>query len=571
MPRRMLALAGDRRLVEQVRRGNEAAFELVFQRYHLPLLTFCRHMLGSREDAEDALQQTFASAYRAMCESAGPLALKAWLFTIARNRCISMLRAPRAEPVEDLELEATAGLSEQVERRAELRDLVLDLGRLPENQRAALVLFEVGGLSQAEIGDVLDVHAERVKALVFQARTALMDWRSARATPCADVREALAAAGSGRPRKAALRRHLATCDGCSAFAGRVKEQRALLAIALPAIPSVGLWESVAAAAGVGGGSAGGGLLAGGLSGLAGSGAAKVIATGAVVGALAGGGALVAGDQEVPHAGASDDPAGQVLGMTASGGVAPAAGGVDGASRAGSKRSGQGGRGDGGRGDGGRGGSGGQSPGAGAQGPGVGVVGGVQRVLLGVAFPSLPAAGEGGGSGGGQSGGGAQGGVGQGGGPVAQVVAVRVPAVAARVAKAAPARAEARRPRRPGRLWRGRRSGWLRRGRSGGGGGTPSHRRPRLLPRASRRAARRAAASRRSTSPSRESRRSTSPSRSTPSMAKATAAGARKRTTTVASTTTRMRTTVATAAARADGGHHGERRRLRGPRRPSRRR
>ena len=67
---------------------------------------------------------------------------------------------------------ATSGLSEQVERRAELRDLVLDLGRLPENQRAALVLFEVGGLSQAEIGDVLDVHAERVKALVFQARTA---------------------------------------------------------------------------------------------------------------------------------------------------------------------------------------------------------------------------------------------------------------------------------------------------------------------------------------------------------------------------------------------------------------
>src|SRR5437764_11208228 len=59
----LLALAGDERLVAHVRRGNEAAFEVVYERYVPGILGFCRHMLGSREEAEDAVQQVFASAY----------------------------------------------------------------------------------------------------------------------------------------------------------------------------------------------------------------------------------------------------------------------------------------------------------------------------------------------------------------------------------------------------------------------------------------------------------------------------------------------------------------------------
>ena len=61
--RRLLALAADERLVEQVRRGNEVAFEVVFERYGPGLLAFCRHMLSSREEAEDAVQLTFAAAH----------------------------------------------------------------------------------------------------------------------------------------------------------------------------------------------------------------------------------------------------------------------------------------------------------------------------------------------------------------------------------------------------------------------------------------------------------------------------------------------------------------------------
>src|ERR671918_1888216 len=110
--RRLLALAGDERLVEQVRRGNEAAFEVIFERHGPAILAFCRHMLGSREEAEDAVQHTFAAAFRDL-ERGGEreLALKPWLFTIARNRCLSVLRA-RREQAAELEDLPTEGLSE---------------------------------------------------------------------------------------------------------------------------------------------------------------------------------------------------------------------------------------------------------------------------------------------------------------------------------------------------------------------------------------------------------------------------------------------------------------------------
>jgi hypothetical protein len=61
--RKILGAFGDDRLVAQLRRGNEAAFEVLYDRHHGGVLSYCRHMLGSREEAEDALQQAFASAH----------------------------------------------------------------------------------------------------------------------------------------------------------------------------------------------------------------------------------------------------------------------------------------------------------------------------------------------------------------------------------------------------------------------------------------------------------------------------------------------------------------------------
>jgi RNA polymerase sigma factor (sigma-70 family) len=280
--RRLLRLAGDDRLVQQIRRGSEAAFEVAFERHSPAILGYCRHMLGSPEEAEDAVQHTFVAAYSDLQRGGErEIALKPWLFTIARNRCLSMLRARREHALEQPEL-VTAGLAEQVERRAELRQLLADLRGLPEEQRDALLLAEVGGLPQAEIADVLGCEVSRVKGLVYRARSALIAQRSARELPCEQVREQLATLRGGSLRRAELRLHVRDCPGCRAFREEVRRQRQLMSVALPVVPTLSLKASVFAAAGVSAGAAGGG----------GAAAAGLLGGGSVVAKLAVAGVLV---------------------------------------------------------------------------------------------------------------------------------------------------------------------------------------------------------------------------------------------------------------------------------------
>ena len=286
VPRRLLAALSDERLAGEVIRGNAAAFEVIYDRHHRGLLSFCRHLLRSQEDGEDALQQTFASAFRALPKTNEPVQLKPWLYTIARNRCLSMLRARREHASEEIEIVSGSGLSDEVEKREDLRALLSDLEALPEEQRSALVLSEVADLKHDEISEALGCERKKVKALVFQARSALLEDRRARDMPCAEIREQLASASAGELRRGYLRRHVRTCAGCAEFREEIRHQRGMLALALPVVPSLGLKESALAAAGVGGGGAagGGGLLAA----LGAHGAAKVATVAIVTGGTAGG-------------------------------------------------------------------------------------------------------------------------------------------------------------------------------------------------------------------------------------------------------------------------------------------
>jgi RNA polymerase sigma factor (sigma-70 family) len=293
--KRLLSLAGDDRLVEQIRRGNELAFEVVFERHGAGILAFCRHMLGSREEAEDAVQQTFAGAYRDIQRGGERrIALRAWLYTIARNRCLSILRARREQPAE-LQDVPTEGLSEQVERRADLRELLADVRELPDEQRAALLLAEAGGLSHAEVAAVLDCEVGAVKGIVFRARSGLIERRVARETPCAEIREQLATLRGGALRRNELRHHLRDCPSCSSFRDELRRQRRLLAVALPVTPTLGLKSSVLGGAGLTGGAVGGASAAGGA--VLGSAAAAKVALVAVVA----GGSVVAGGVAVDQA------------------------------------------------------------------------------------------------------------------------------------------------------------------------------------------------------------------------------------------------------------------------------
>ena len=283
--RRLLALAGDDALVEQMRRGNEAAFEVAFDRYAAQILGFCRHMLGSTEEAEDAVQHTFAAAFHDLgLNHERTVVLKPWLYTIARNRCVSVLRARREQPAVPHE-PSTIALADEVERRAEVQELLEDMLDLPDDQRAALLLSQGGVLSHAEVAEVLGCETAKVKGLVFRARTTLIQRREARETPCAAIREQLASLRGGALRRAELRNHLRGCPGCRAFREQVRRQRRLLGAALPAVPSLALKSSVL------GGSAGGGLA----TAFGGGTLAKV----AVTGMLACGSAAVVVDAQRP--------------------------------------------------------------------------------------------------------------------------------------------------------------------------------------------------------------------------------------------------------------------------------
>lgn len=293
--RKLLAAFGDERLVAQLRRGNDTAFEVLYDRHHAAVLSYCRHMLGSRDEAEDALQQTFVSAHTDIVSTDKPIRFKAWIFTIARNRCLSILRARREQPSEDLEHVATEGLGEQVQQRAELRQLLADMHELPDDQRSALILSELGDLSHAEVAEVIECEVAKVKSLVFQARSGLIERRQARETPCEEIREQLSTLRGGSLRRGPLRRHLKVCPGCTEFREEVRRQRQMVAMVLPVVPTLALKENALAAAGVGLSSAGSGAFVGGGAGAGAfamkAGVAKVAViavatTGAVGGAVA---------------------------------------------------------------------------------------------------------------------------------------------------------------------------------------------------------------------------------------------------------------------------------------------
>src|SRR6476661_10023706 len=92
---RLVTGCTDEQLARRAADGDEAAFEAIYDRYAPGLLAFCRQLLGSPEEAEDALQQSFVRAYRALQREQHPVCLKPWLYAIARNRCLTLLAARR--------------------------------------------------------------------------------------------------------------------------------------------------------------------------------------------------------------------------------------------------------------------------------------------------------------------------------------------------------------------------------------------------------------------------------------------------------------------------------------------
>jgi RNA polymerase sigma-70 factor (ECF subfamily) len=153
-----------------------ARTEELYGRYGRTVKGLCRALLRDTAEAEDAAQQTFLSAHRALLNGTEPLEPAAWLATIARNECWARIRSRMREPLPVDEIE-TASLRldplDEAIRRADLAALWAAITVLPRQQRDALLLREFGGLSYDELAEALAVSGPAVESLLFRARTRL--------------------------------------------------------------------------------------------------------------------------------------------------------------------------------------------------------------------------------------------------------------------------------------------------------------------------------------------------------------------------------------------------------------
>ena len=227
----LLRLQSDERLIALTRRGHHGAFEALVQRYQPRLLAFCRHMLGSQEDAEDVLQEVFTAAFNAdaapttgrstpapgctgspatgrstTCAARSPPGRTRWT-------CSSATAAPRT--------------ADTVHKREEFRQIVSDVDELPETQRTALLLREIDALSYDQIAEAMDTTVPSVKSLLVRARVSLAEAAEARLLTCAEVRVELGQVAEGLTRTTApVRRHLKVCDRCRTFRGELRKTNA---------------------------------------------------------------------------------------------------------------------------------------------------------------------------------------------------------------------------------------------------------------------------------------------------------------------------------------------------------
>jgi len=281
----LLRLQSDERLVALVRRGNHHAFEALVARYQSRLLAFCRHMLTSKEDAEDVLQEVFAAAFNAMLADERAINVRPWLYRIARNRSLNHLRKATAIGVDSMDIhfaEHGQTTADRVHGREEFRLLLTDVQDLPETQRTALLLREIDALSYDQIAEVMDTTVPSVKSLLVRARVSLAEAAEARLLSCEEVREELGQVAEGLVRTTApVRRHVRTCDRCQTFRKHLRQNNKALAAVFPVAPLFLLKKLVLAHLGTATAAGGGGAAAaGGAAGAAGAAAGGFLQAGA---------------------------------------------------------------------------------------------------------------------------------------------------------------------------------------------------------------------------------------------------------------------------------------------------
>jgi RNA polymerase sigma factor (sigma-70 family) len=234
-----LSNLGDELLARYAARGGDRAFAALYERYHQRLYRYCRSILRDDADAQDALQSTFAAALAALRRGQRNAPLRPWLYKIAHNEAISLLRRRTRDAADELRDEtfgAGSSVEQEVTARARWRTLLADLGRLPDRQRGALLLRELSGLSHEEIAITLGTTTAGAKQAIFEARQALAEIEQGRAMSCEEVRHRISEGDRRVLRGRKVTAHLRECSACDAFATAIPARRAELAALTPALP-----------------------------------------------------------------------------------------------------------------------------------------------------------------------------------------------------------------------------------------------------------------------------------------------------------------------------------------------
>jgi RNA polymerase sigma-70 factor (ECF subfamily) len=169
------------RWIAQARQGDDDAYSAVVEAFQMPVYNLCFRMLGNRQEAEDAAQETFLKAYRNLRRYDPTRPFVNWILSIASNHCIDRIRRRRLQfaPLEALAASGTEGGDPEpgpeaalieVEREAQVRRMLDGLG---SKDRAAVILFYWYDMSYEEIGGTLSLSVSAVKSRLHRARKEL--------------------------------------------------------------------------------------------------------------------------------------------------------------------------------------------------------------------------------------------------------------------------------------------------------------------------------------------------------------------------------------------------------------
>lgn len=177
----------DDELWQSYNSGNQEGFEALFHRHKGKVFNFALRMLASRADAEDVTSETFLQLFNRRYQADSRAKLSTWLFTVARNNCLTRLRSAKyslsmwfksddAGVYEERQVEDDRDLpAEALSKKEAARAVRQAINRLPVEQKEALILREYSGKEYAEIAEILECSLEKVKVLIFRGRERLRE------------------------------------------------------------------------------------------------------------------------------------------------------------------------------------------------------------------------------------------------------------------------------------------------------------------------------------------------------------------------------------------------------------